>query len=625
MSHGDLEHPGNLERALGSPLRGGSEAENTIVLLVTDFRNLRMAHNLLLNVRNLGLPRHLVVGRSDQVCIKLTARLPSSTCGFSSFLQRGSSADVDRALSAWTISDSSPHHLWWQRWRCMGRIVDLGFGALNLDADLSLRINPLPLLAHWRTLAQRDFQLYVSLDSDRGGRTHSSIFPAVNVGFVYCRGAAGSAAQWVLAEVARRASHTLLNMQPPHALPGKRGSIVLETLWEQEVFRDTLESAAFAPTDRHAMAHAERDLARRAAMARRVASARDWRRERLPLLGEAGPPQKTTWLPLRLPGTDVDDNGTEAAGGLPAWLVSQYLVVPHGNVRVGGWMQTGGASGVAVGHFVGQIPKAFEMRLLGWWNYAVDSQVSDASAPARLPHVLRRRRVLLLRRHTLTLHRRESVAPLQSAMIRFILLAFLAGRVAVLPLIPCSLPLDKSTLGMRDPNFWTILPLGDSTLCSGAARSLEWTLDAHPATWSATAARDARLTRRTEGCCQLIPHRCVSADASVSDEPVLNERDAGRLLAELRDYNAPQSTRRHSRVITLATVANASARTPLLILDAGAGAADAAAANSLLLDNAALPLTLLARAVANSERFRHLKRRQPRAARCFRGVSAWSG
>ena len=107
----DLEAPGSLERALGPP-RGRDEP---VVLLVTDQYGLRFAHNLMLNAQEVGLTHHLVVGSDEAVCRELAMRSATGACGHSTFLQRKSSTEVDRALREWTIADSSPHHLLWQR------------------------------------------------------------------------------------------------------------------------------------------------------------------------------------------------------------------------------------------------------------------------------------------------------------------------------------------------------------------------------------------------------------------------------------------------------------------------------------------------------------------------------
>ena len=101
MLAGDLEHPGRLALAL----QARSTAAKEIIFTVTDERHDRWAHNLLLNLEELGLKHHLVIGSSSRACAKLHARLgPLLGCGFSSFLANGVNETIDRGLRAYRIA-----------------------------------------------------------------------------------------------------------------------------------------------------------------------------------------------------------------------------------------------------------------------------------------------------------------------------------------------------------------------------------------------------------------------------------------------------------------------------------------------------------------------------------------
>ena len=70
----------------------------------------------------------------------------------------------------------------------LSEAVRLGYRVLSLDTDISLRANPYPLLHG----VLRHHSLITGLDNDRDKSSY--VFPNTNVGFVYVRGPAHSAA-----------------------------------------------------------------------------------------------------------------------------------------------------------------------------------------------------------------------------------------------------------------------------------------------------------------------------------------------------------------------------------------------------------------------------------------------
>ena len=110
---GDIALPG----ALTSALRHHASASGDIIFMLSDHHHLRLAHNLLLNLRALGLHHHLVIGSSADVCSALQSlSLVATGCAYSSFLAIGHDALIDRGLALYRIDDSHVYHLWWQRW-----------------------------------------------------------------------------------------------------------------------------------------------------------------------------------------------------------------------------------------------------------------------------------------------------------------------------------------------------------------------------------------------------------------------------------------------------------------------------------------------------------------------------
>ena len=203
----DFEAPGNFSYALRR-----RSYDRQIILMLSDQRYLHWAFNALLNLEELGLHHHLLIGSSASVCSDYMLGLPhvARGCGTSSFLRRSASNEVNRSLDRWKIHDEHPYHLWWQRWRYIERAVALGYAVLSIDTDISLRHDPFPVLRG----PLRHHKLVVSVESEQAARVNRFRFPVINAGFVYCQGRAGGAAHWAVAEVVRRIE-ALLYSSPP--------------------------------------------------------------------------------------------------------------------------------------------------------------------------------------------------------------------------------------------------------------------------------------------------------------------------------------------------------------------------------------------------------------------------
>ena len=235
-------------------------------------------------------------------------------------------------------------------------------------------------------------------------------------------------------------------------------------------------------------------------------------------------------------------------------------------------------SPIIVGHFVGAGEKYFLMRLLGWWHGAVDTVPVAASAGGELsqrrvfpPGV----RLLALRRHSLRLDP-QNARDVFSLMAQFIYLAFLLGRRAVLPAVPCELA------AARQPpsSLFDVAPLANQRMCS--AHEVEWLPEVSvPPSWSLAAVASRRLavsssmaTRdKSLACCQLVPREpCVDGSGThrhLHEELIFHERDHAQLQSEL-----PTSATRYARTTFAELFVNGSIPTdpapitPVLVLDA---------------------------------------------------------
>lgn len=140
---GDFEAPGAFASALQRRAQASAIAgRREILLFVLDRRHVKWAHNLLLNLHEHGLGgRSLAISSSHEACTALLERAvhDSVSCGRSSYLRRGTNRTITEALNRWRIHDHHVYFLWWQRWHYMASAVRLGYNALSLDTDISLR------------------------------------------------------------------------------------------------------------------------------------------------------------------------------------------------------------------------------------------------------------------------------------------------------------------------------------------------------------------------------------------------------------------------------------------------------------------------------------------------------
>jgi hypothetical protein len=600
---GDLEQGDVFANALAARAHG-SAAGREVMLFVVDKRHVKWAHNLLLNLEDLGLAgRALGIAQTPGACDALLSRGPdgSVSCGHSSYLRRGANATVDAALDRWHIGDLHVYHLWWQRWRYMSWAVRLGYNAMSLDTDISIRVDPYRLFHG--ALAHR--HLLVGIDSEASGKQRPGLFPMVNVGLVYCQrcAAAGSAAR-VLSEVSRRIDAFLFGpvlWKTKHA----RTFIAERVLWEQDLFKDALEHVAFnlPPSEsRHARENANppeggfpKDP---------TARQRGWRFESLPL-APGLPPQPSPWLLLPDGATRRSGSGTESAAGLPLWIFSPWNVPPHGAACAGQWASR--PSPVMIGHLVGCTSKHLMMRQLGWWHYEVsahdalaaggggaDSHLAKASPAVASPAGRKARaaaaatlptrafppdaRVLVLRWHGLHMAAPKDIFGVWDVTRRFSMLALALGRRAVLPLIPCELapcaprvpnPLRSNlytvSLGdpaaceqqpRRRPSFWGTSFSADATTerdltPRSVDSALGWAPSPNTSRWWWEPGRrggrqrqgSASIEMAGSGCCQPIPHfgSCIDpagARRPLGLEPLLSTADLARLLEENRPPGA---------------------------------------------------------------------------------------
>ena len=617
----DLNRAGVFEQTL---TRCASSSKD-IILLVADGRHANWAHNFILNLRQLGMGHFLVIASSAQSCRALDTRVNvSGRCGFSSWLRRGHNASINAGLSAYGITDGHVYHLWWQRVHYMARAVGKGYTPFIMDTDVSLRADPYPVLRG----PMQHRQLIFGLDNDWDGKRNLGEFPGINCGFIYCRGRPGGAAHVLIERWAARIESLLVSP----IVRNTEYTAVFHMLFDQDTWKDLLETAAFRPPPssfraselvnstlvaesfRHVMYYAALSPPELQPLAKEWA----WRHEHL-VVHQGQPAEDVPWLPLHLPRSDQP---TESMAGLPYSVFSGFNCggrtgTPQGNRCDGGWAVQ--PSPIMVGHLVGTGGKFFLMRLLGWWHSQVD-EVAVAALPGDGP--LRRRvfpsgvRLLVLRKHSLRfdLHGVDDVL---SLIVRFVFLAFVLGRRAVLPSLPCELAAARQP----DSSPFDIAPLANQSLCDEGARQIEWLPEISvPPRWTSTAA--AKRTRRKEkgtsqACCQPVPRdTCIDGTGThrhLHEELIFHDRDHALLLSEL-----PSTAARHFLTTFAQLAGNGSMpidpapNTPVVVLDAkGAHTLDGLPSHAQL-----------ARWLSRSRAFKQLSSELPQVHGCGRDLRA---
>jgi len=491
--------------------------------------------------RRHGLQLHhsLVIASAPRVCSSLHARLTAIGvnvgvhCAHSSYLRGTRNASIAAGLHRWQIHKGHVFFLWWQRWRYVALAISMRYTVLSLDTDVSLRSDPYPLL--WRAYQHR--QLVVGLESDKPAHKNHYIFPAANLGFVYCRAKPGGTVQRLFEEVTRRVEDLLL---APTPTLNQENRTAMNVLWDQDIFRDVVETFAFnlrAPSFRHALYHAGTSPADLNAQSKTF----DWLHETTSFFASAAA-TRTVWFQLHDPVTCTPG---ETMAGLPLWYFAPYTINPHGNLWEGGWLRS--PSPVVIAHLVFIKNKPFAMRLLGMWHYA--ASIYQGTKRLHLPSATRVRvfpeevRALTMRNSGLQLHEKNVVA-IWAELLRFTLIALSLRRRAVLPFLPCSnahgppLQVPPKLRGR-----FHIMPLGNTSLCqqgNGPAPLLATTTPAEAQTQAGAvlrwASEELGQPPSFDACCTVVPFSVRWVDAHglrpLKEERMLNERDLVHLRKE---------------------------------------------------------------------------------------------
>ena len=485
------------------------------------------------------LHHSLVIASAPRVCSSLHTRLFATGvrvgghCAHSSYLREASNASIAAGLHRWQIDAGHVFHLWWQRWRYVALAISMRYTVLSLDTDISLRSDPYPLL--WRAYQHR--QLVIGIESEKPARKNRYIFPAANLGFVYCRARPGGTVQQLFAEVTRRVEELLL---APSPTLNQENHTAANMLWDQDIFRDVVETFAFdlrPPSFRHVLYHAGTSPADLNAQSRSF----DWLHEDTSFFPAAAP-VRTVWFQLHDPITHAAD---ETMAGLPLWFFAPYTVNPYGDLWDGGWLRS--PSPVVIAHMVFVSNKAFAMRTLGLWHYAASLYqgtdtlpLSSATEAKVFPEEVR---ALTMRNSGIQLHE-GNVAATWAELLRFTLLALSLQRRAVLPFFSCANahgPPLQVPVKLR--GRFHIMPLGNASLCQqGNAPALTTTT---PAVAQAQASAVLRWTAGQhqhrqpppfDACCTVVPFSSRWVDPNglrqLKEERMLNERDLAHLLEE---------------------------------------------------------------------------------------------
>lgn len=572
----DLHQAGAFEKMLADT--ASRDGHRDVILLVADGHHANWAHNFVLNLRELGLGHFLVIAASQQACAALDARVDvSARCGHSTYLRAGHNASIDHGLREYAIRDSHVYHLWWQRVHYMARAVGLGYHAFIMDTDTSLRADPYPILRG----PLRHRPLVFGLDNDFDGAQNLGEFPGINCGWIYCAGRPGGAAHTVVARWAHRMEELLTG----EIVRNTEGGAVFHMMFDQDTWKDLLETAAFRPPPssyrasefvaahnvsesyRHVMYYAALSPPELQPLARRW----KWQREHM-AVHRGMPPEEVLWLPLHHPSPG---RPSESVAGLPYSVFSGYNCegrtgTPQGNRCDGGWAAA--ESPVMVGHLVGVDYKFFLMRLLGWWHSEVDVTPTVAGPRVFPPDM----RLLVLRgRHGLRLTKarvRETFA----AVARFMWLAFLLGRRAVLPMLPCELAAARQHYH-PDTSLFDVAPLAEPALCSEAARAEEWLPPVRvPPSFTSKRVQAREATAKgsgvgVEACCQLVPRlSCIDGTGThrhLHEELALHERDHALLMSELPPSTQKRALTTFTALKGDAAPADPSPDAPSLVVD----------------------------------------------------------
>ena len=455
----DLDFPGNLKVAAER-----RSFRKEIILFVSNRGGNHLAANTVANLRKLGFEHYILITNTAETCYDLLKGPWGVDCGWTSFLQNRAKQMGTFQVTA--EEQATPFRLWWVRFHYLERLVGMGYNPMYVDTDVRFEMNPYPLLK------SPPFDKFTLFAQDENGHPGG-----LNIGCVYAQNAPEfGVTRWVLNETVSRMLRIIDTEPPLQKWNGQVAAGAKETLWDQHIFNDVVETAVSGkPVFKRSM--------------QRLIDPGDGNRLRDDWVKN----QKydhSAWdlsmekidekvLPLGLKDVDVrpmkvddtyeikskkfqglkgfsptengkDPNKDEYVCGFPPWFVSGWSGIA-GPAQVQGqpgyW--TAKPARIVMGHAVGALRKTTTFKGLGWWNYG-----AEAYKPYKLQNVeekLGKKGVLGF--IGLKTNEANAIVGVEShglSVARVVEIATSAGRRPISPTVPCDAPwIEKNPSAMH--------------------------------------------------------------------------------------------------------------------------------------------------------------------------------
>lgn len=455
----DLDFPGNLKVAAER-----RSFRKEIILFVSNRGGNHLAANTVANLRKLGFEHYILITNTAETCYDLLKGPWGVDCGWTSFLQNRAKQMGTFQVTA--EEQATPFRLWWVRFHYMERLVGMGYNPMYVDTDVRFEMNPYPLLK------SPPFDKFTLFAQDENGHPGG-----LNIGCVYAQNAPEfGVTRWVLNETVSRMLRIIDTEPPLQKWNGQVAAGAKETLWDQHIFNDVVETAVSGkPVFKRSM--------------QRLIDPGDGNRLRDDWVKNQNY-EHSAWdlsmekidekvLPLGLKDVDVrpmkvddtyeikskkfqglkdfsptengkDPNEDEYVCGFPPWFVSGWSGIA-GPAQVQGqpgyW--TAKPARIVMGHAVGALRKTTTFKGLGWWNYG-----AEAYKPYKLQNVeekLGKKGVLgFLGLKTNEANAKVGVESHGLSVARVVEIATSAGRRPISPTVPCDAPwIEKNPSAMH--------------------------------------------------------------------------------------------------------------------------------------------------------------------------------
>ena len=455
----DLNFPGNLKVAAER-----RSFRKEIILFVSNRGGNHLAANTVANLRKLGFEHYILITNTAETCYDLLKGPWGVDCGWTSFLQNRAKQMGTFQVTA--EEQATPFRLWWVRFHYMERLVGMGYNPMYVDTDVRFEMNPYPLLK------SPPFDKFTLFAQDENGHPGG-----LNIGCVYAQNAPEfGVTRWVLNETVSRMLRIIDTEPPLQKWNGQVAAGAKETLWDQHIFNDVVETAVSGkPVFKRSM--------------QRLIDPGDGNRLRDDWVKNQNY-DHSAWdlsmekidekvLPLGLKDVDVrpmkvddtyeikskkfqglkgfsptengkDPNKDEYVCGFPPWFVSGWSGIA-GPAQVQGqpgyW--TAKPARIVMGHAVGALRKTTTFKGLGWWNYG-----AEAYKPYKLQNVeekLGKKGVLGF--IGLKTNEANAIVGVEShglSVARVVEIATSAGRRPISPTVPCDAPwIEKNPSAMH--------------------------------------------------------------------------------------------------------------------------------------------------------------------------------